>query len=379
MMNRLFLLAFGVLALTGCTDNKNFTIDGIVEGADGKTLYLYNKTLGGAELMDSVVLDESGVFAFKGDAPEAPDFYLLVIGNQVINLSIDSTETVSVKAKMPGMASNYEVEGSDNCEKIRELALRQQDLQRQALALESNYSFSETQRIDSLERLVENYKADISRDYIFQEPQKAYAYFALFQTLGRWTLFDRSNANDMKAFGAVATCWNTYYPDALRTEHLRNTALKGINERRAVVARENNVIDETKIIDAGIIELQLPDASGNIRTLGELKGKVVLLDFHFYGTKESASRILLLRDLYNKYHDKGLEIYQVGLDDNEHFWKQQTSQLPWVCVFDPECTSLPLYNVPEVPEFFTIDRNSQLQKRSTQMTDGVEAELRRLL
>lgn len=378
-MKRLLFIAIGVLALAGCTQKKTFTVEGTVEGAADKTLCLYHKSLGGAVLMDSLRLDAEGAFSFEGEAPEAPDFYLLAIDNQVVNLSIDSTETISVKAKMPGMAANYSVDGSDNCEKIRQLALLQQGLQRQALALEGNYSLTPEQRVDSLQRLVDSYKASVARDYIFVEPQKAYAYFALFQTLGQWPLFDRSNASDVKAFGAVATCWETYYPGALRTEHLHNTALKGMNERRAVMARESQVIDDSLVVAAGIIELRLPDAAGTTRTLGELKGKVVLLDFHVYGTKESAARILQMREIYNKYHDQGLEIYQIGLDADEHFWKQQTAPLPWVCVYDPAGTSLPLYNVQEVPEYFTIDRSSQLQKRSTQMPDGLEAELRRLL
>ena len=104
-MKRLLFIAIGVLALAGCTQKKTFTVEGTVEGAADKTLCLYHKTLGGAVLMDSLRLDAEGAFSFEGEAPEAPDFYLLAIDNQVVNLSIDSTETISVKAKMPGMAA----------------------------------------------------------------------------------------------------------------------------------------------------------------------------------------------------------------------------------------------------------------------------------
>ena len=134
----------------------------------------------------------------------------------------------------------------------------------------------------------------------------------------------------------------------------------------------------SKVETTGLIELELPDVSGQTRTLTELNGKVVLLDFHMFGMKESAARILSLRDLYAKYHAQGLEIYQVGLDENEHFWKQQTESLPWICVYDPSAQSALHYNVQNVPEYFLIDRNSQLYKRSTQMKD-VEAEIKSLL
>ena len=366
------------MAVVACTEKQQFTVEGTIEGAQDSTLYLYHQSLSGPEIMDSVKLGGDGKFSFKGDAPEAPDFYALCLHNQIVNFSIDSTETVTITARYPGMGSNYTVEGSDNCEKIRQLALLQQDLQRRALSLERDGSLSQQQRLDSLNSMVNEYKQATTQQYIYVEPQKAYAYFALFQTLGQWPLFERSNPQDVKAFGAVATCWETYYPGSLRTEHLHNTALKGMNEQRAIAARQNTDGLESKIISAGLIELQLPDAKGQLHTLTELNGHVVLLDFHSFGLKDSAARILELRELYNKYHAQGLEIYQVSIDTDEHFWKQQTEHLPWICVFDPYASSLSSYNVQEVPEFFTIDRQGQLQKRSSQMKD-LEQEIRQLL
>lgn len=378
MKQKITIIALTALAVVACTEKQQFTVEGTIEGAQDSTLYLYHQALSGPELMDSVKLDSDGKFSFKGEAPEAPDFYALSLHNQFINFSIDSTETVTFSAKYPGMGSNYTVEGSDNCEKIRQLALLQQDLQQRVMALERDGSLTQQQRLDSLSAMIDEYKDIATQQYIYVEPQKAYAYFALFQTLGQWNLFERSNAQDMRAFGAVATCWATYYPGAIRTEQLHNIAVKGINEQRAAKARQNTDGLEDKIITAGLIELQLPDAGGNIRTLTELAGKVVLLDFHSFGLKDSAARILELRELYNKYHAQGLEIYQVSIDTDEHFWKQQTEHLPWVCVFDPDASSLPSYNVQGVPEFFTIDREGQLQKRSSQM-ENVEEEIRRLL
>ena len=40
----------------------------------------------------------------------------------------------------------------------------------------------------------------------------------------------------------------------------------------------------------------------------------------------------MLRDLYDKYAGQGLEIYQVPLDADEHYWKTTADNLPWICV-----------------------------------------------
>ena len=81
---------------------------------------------------------------------------------------------------------------------------------------------------------------------------------------------------------------------------------------------------------------------------------------------------MMLRDVYNKYHAQGLEIYQVSVDDNEHYWKTQTVALPWVCVHDPEGAEseyLQKYNVSQIPTFFLIDKNNSLDKRDSQIKD----------
>ena len=88
----------------------------------------------------------------------------------------------------------------------------------------------------------------------------------------------------------------------------------------------------------------------------------------------------LLRELYNKFHDQGFEIYQVSLDPDEHFWKQQTAALPWISVRETNAnsTTLTIYNVQAVPEFFLIDRGNNIVGRSQTIKD-VEQAIRNLL
>ena len=379
-MKKLILFAMTLLAIAACNDQKpSFTVEGTVTGANDKTLYLYNNALGGAVKLDSVKLTEEGTFALHGEAPQSPELYCLIVGDQMLYFGVDSTETVTINADYATMTSAYEVKGSESSEKIRQITLRQHDLQRRIMAVERDLGLSRQQIADSLQRMVDSYKNDIAMTFIYENPASIYAYYALFQTMGGWNLYDRSNPQDVRVFAAVATSWDTFYPESDRAKHLHNTTIKGMNDTRLAAAQEMMAAEKADMIETvTLLDLNLPDASGRNRTLTELKGKVVMLDFHLFNMKESAARILTLRDLYNKYHDQGLEIYQVGLDENEHFWKQQTEKLPWICVYDPSALSARNYNVQVIPEFFLIDRNNGLYKRSSQMTD-VEAEIRNLL
>lgn len=225
------------------------------------------------------------------------------------------------------------------------------------------------------------------RNYIFKEPMRGYAYFALFQYVvingNPIMIFNpRMDATDNKVFGAVATSWDTFYPNTERTQNLHNITLKGMKDERIVENNKRTMAAETaKVQELGVIPITLPDNHGQQQSLTALKGKVVMLDFHVFGSKESAQRIMVLRQLYDKYHAQGFEIYQVSYDTNEHFFKTQTESLPWICVWDPEggdSQTLVSYNIQSIPTYFIIDRNNQLQKRDVQIQD-LDAEIQHWL
>lgn len=375
-------LALMAAMLTSC-NNKKFHINGTVTEAKDSVLYLENMSLDGPVVVDSVKLDDKGAFSFSGKAPDAPEFYRLRIAGQIINLSVDSTETVDVKASYPSMATGYTVDGSAECATIRELALKQIDLQNRVIAVQNNSNLGYDLTRDSIGKLVAAYKEDIKRNYIYKAPMRASSYFALFQTLGNMLIFNpRENADDVKVFAAVATSWDTYHPDALRGKNLHNIAIEGMKNVRIMrnkMAAQN--IDASKVNVSNIIDISLLDNQGNRRSLTDLKGKVVMLDFHVFGSNGSTKRIMEMRELYNKYHDRGFEIYQVAFDPDEHFWKTQTAALPWISVRDPQglqSQNLAAYNVSSIPTFFLIDRNNEVKKRDSQITD-IDAEINALL
>jgi len=375
-MKKYVIIALAVLGMASCSEKK-FHVEGTITEAADSVLYFENVGISEITTIDSVKLSADGDFSFSNEATEAPEFYRLRIADQIINVAIDSTETVTVKASFPTMASQYEVSGSDNCQKIKELALKQMELQRQAILISSNEMLTVDQSNDSILNMIQQYKNDVKTKYIFPNPAKSYAYFALFQTLGNMLLFNpRTDKDDIKAFAAVATSWDTFYPTAERGTNLHNIAIEGMKNVRIVESNNAQTIDANKIQEAGLIDIALNDNKGQIRHLNQLKGKVVLLDFHVFATNDSPARILMLRELYNKYHAQGLEIFQVSLDPDEHYWKQQTAALPWINVRDaegPTSTNLRMYNVQAVPEYFLIDKGNNLVGRSETIKDLEQA------
>ena len=379
------VLGVAVLSLGSCSEKK-FNINGTITQAKDSVLYLENMSLNGPKAVDSVKLDENGNFEFKQKAPDAPEFYRLRIANQMVNLAVDSTESITVKAAYPNMSANYEVSGSEECTKIRDLAYMQLALQRQVTAIANSPALGVEAVEDSVTKVLEVYKNKVKLNYIFKEPMKAYAYYALFQTivLGNANILifnPRSSKDDVKVFAAVATSWDTYFPKAERGLNLHNIAIEGMKNVRIAENNARQTISADKVQVAGVIDIALTDNHGRVRKLTDLKGKVVLLDLQAFAADGSLKRIMMMREIYNKYHDRGFEIYQVSFDPEEHFWKTKTAALPWVSVWDENGTRsavLAQYNVQTLPTFFLIDRNNTLQKRDAQIKD-LDAEIQALL
>ena len=388
LFHKVITLALAVAAMTGVTscNEKKFHIDGTITGAADSTLYFENMGLDGAVKIDSAKLSEDGTFAFEGTAPTAPEFYRLRIAGQFINIAVDSTETINIKAQYPQMATQYEVSGSEDCQRIKELSLMQSSLQAQVNAIARNPELGAQAVADSVSRIVEAYKTRVKTEYIFKAPMKASSYFALFQTIyagGQPVLLfnPRTSEQDIKVFGAVATSWDTFYPNEKRGENLHNIAIEGMKDVRYLRSQQQaEEIEASKVNTSGILDFTLTDNTGAARSLSSLKGNVVLLDFHLFADQNSMKRIMSLRELYNKYHAQGFQIYQVAIDGDEHFWKTQTAALPWIStrVDDNTSSVLQMYNVQQVPTFFLLDRSCNVVKRDAQIKD-IDTEIKALL
>ena len=374
------LIFTALLCAVGCTQSPQATIEGHIAEATDKVLYLDYIGVEQTTEADSVRLDESGAFRFRVPQPECFDFYRLRIGREVVYLSVDSTEILNITATLPTMSVGYNVAGSEDNLMLKQLVHKQRELQQamqQTIQNASSISIAQ----ESINALVQNYKNEVRMEYIYPNPGKPYAYFALFQRLGGQYIFDpTATRDDIRCFAAVATNLDLFYPEAERTKNLKSIALKGMRNTRPAQPVDYSAL-EGKITEASIIDIELPDIDGAVRRLTDLKGKVVMLDFNVYGHPQSSARVLVMRELYDKYVAQGLEIYQVSLDGDEHFWKTAVENIPWVCVRSidaPYSREANLYGVQELPTYFLINRAGEVVMRDA-MVEDLEKELKRLL
>ena len=389
-MKHVSIHLFAVLSLligsfTACDNQSEFTVKGVVSDADGQVMYLENVGVSNVTLMDSVKLNAAGKFQFKKPRPTYPDFYRLRLNNQLINFSIDSTETVSFVADAETFATSYTVEGSENGKAIKNITLAQLDANQVIQRLRKAYEageVSDTLYAEEVKKAAKAYK-EVALQYIYSAPMSSAAYFALFQQIDGLLFFDLYDATDSKAYGAVATSFNHIYPDSPRSKHLYNLALqsiKVIRSKREQPAPTNlaAMVDR----EVGFMEIALPNLRGETVKLSDVaEGKPTLINFTAYALEWSPALNMTLGELYATYHGKGLEIYQVSLDEDLHFWKNAASNLPWICVRDPQSvysSVAALYYVRQLPALFLLDKKGNLVKRIEDLKN-LEADVKSVL
>lgn len=361
-----------MILLAGCSRTPKLEVEGKISNAVGKVLYFELFGLDKTQVLDSVQLDKDGRFKFKTNLPEAPEFYRLRIDNRFIHLGADSAVVIKLNADGVDFGSDYHVTGSRCCEDIRYLSGLQGHTLMSVDSLSALFKAGQLSSAEYQDKLMQVFDQhrDRARKIIYDNPRSPAAYFALFQRLHNYLIFDPYDATDNKSYAAVATSWDTYFPNSLRSKHLKLLTLQGMKEiRQTRDSRKIEIQEKTKL---ALFEIKLPNVYGKTIPLSALQGKVVLLDFTVLQADFSPSRNLFFRELYHNYAEQGFEIYQVSLDADEQLWKTAASNLPWICVRDKNSAQSPYlhtYNVQSVPTYFLIDRNGDIALRDTQVSD----------
>lgn len=347
-MKKIFLLSIiPAVMLFSCGGGNEFRVDGIVENGEDETLLLERSVNGVWLRLDSIKTNGSGKFSFSQEAPAHPEIYRLERNGKFIYFPIDSLDHVVVKTDTANFGTGYSLSGSDN-------AVWMMQVDSVARVLASN---------PSDDALYAKAKADFATQ-ILLDPSSIVAYYTVNKLIGNRPLYSIDNRNDVRIIGAVANAYATKKPDDPRTEYLKNMFFSG----RRMTVRNTAPTDTIYADQSQILEIELFDENGNVRKLSEAasNGKVVLLNFTTYLADESPALNAQLAELYRKYAASGLEIFQVGYDENEFSWKNGARNLPWVTVYDPsgvQSQNLVRYNIGALPAMFVINRQGELSER----------------
>ena len=371
------------LILTSCNKKTEegpvFIVKGNIENGADKSISIYNIAEGGAKEISTAKLDGNGNFEFRVTSPEHFDFYLLNVEEcGTIVFIADSTETITINSDAKNLVQDYTIDGNEENQRIKELQVLRDALEKQVSIMASSTSPAVVKTEREIRAVVDEFKENIKKQYIIPAPGSASAYYALTMTLGGSPIFNpMADRNDCRCFAAVATNYKRLYPETKHTKRITKIAEEGLKATRPTQQVELEVEERSATI-TDMFNLKLPQANGDTIALSSMQGKVILLDFTIYENTEIGGRNIKMRELYNKYKNKGFEIYQVSFDRREHFWQQSAANLPWTCVRDASGASARLFNVQVLPTFFLINKKGEVILRDEQI-ENTEKEIEKLL
>lgn len=341
-----------LLAAASCSEVAR--IEGNVEQAASSELVVKLLNVNRLDVADTVAVDAAGKFRYDVTVKEGqPEFVYLFHGDRKIaSLLLSQGDRVTVNADTLG---NYTVAGSEESEKLAQVEKDYAAVTARMNELLARFEDASDDEILQINRkMTEEYIA-YYRDrvkYVMQNSKSLTVIPVFYQVLGNG-LPVFAQLTDGIHFANICDSLETVYPDSKYVAALRKEAQ----------ARQNNVELNARLGAAneiGFPDITLPDVKGEKVRLSNVDAKVILV--HFWTATESAQKMFnldVLKPLYDDYHKKGFEIYQVSLDPDKVTWAGVVKEqgLPWINVCDGLGSSsqyVLLYNIGALPATFVI-------------------------
>jgi peroxiredoxin len=351
--SKLIAFAAAMLALVSCGSNAR--IDGTVADAASSEVIVKMLNSNRYEVLDTVKTDASGRFSYKLDIAEGqPEFvYVFYKDRKIASLLLEAGDKVSVASDTLG---RYSVEGSEESVKLAEVekAYAAALMEFEALARKMDAA-SDQAEFDQLAKDMTQVYVAYYRDrvkYVMENSQSLTVIPVFYQTLGENLPLFYQNT-DAILFRNAADSLEAVYPDSKYVKALRKDA----EIRFGYLELQERLLDAEEI---GYPEIELPGLDGKMRKLSDMDSRVVIICFWSAAqAQQNMFNIEFFKPLYEQYHKKGLDIYQVSLDVDKTLWATTVKgqNLPWTNVCDSRGAQSPyvaLYNLSAIPAAFII-------------------------
>jgi len=347
-----------IIGISACNQKpEGFTINGNLRGDIENGTQIFLKTLG--ENNQPVDVDtakvENGKFSFTGTAetPELnyifidkqPGYFAIILENGDIQLDVQKDSLGAAEIKGTPQNETF----ADYMAKSKELSLQaesiRQDMQQATLKKDSATAKSLQ---DEMMELQEEYK-NFELEYIKNHPD------ALISAL----LVDRALGSGTVAPEEAQAMFEKLSPEIKKTKV--GTAI----QERLEGQKQAEANAKNTTIGAKAPEFSAPTPDGGELALKDALGKLTLVDFWAAWCKPCRAENPNIVRVYEKYHDKGLNVLGVSLDRTEEAWKKaiEADGLTWqhvshVAYFNDPIAKL--YNVDAIPAAFLLDENGMI-------------------
>ena len=330
-------------------EKGEYELKGKISGISSPLVYLQKFQSGQLVFVDTARAAANGQYTFSGQEGNSAFYYVSLNSNQPpgVPLLLAAGEKVQLDIEV-GDFYQTSIKGGNENKKLKELF----DLYMSHNKTSKTFS-DKVQRMDAttmsdsmkmalqleFNSLNQKHIEDVE-DFVEQNTGSLASFFAVTYVLQKpgIDLLD-------DALGGLK---NTH-PGSVYTAELEN--------------RINSVLPLEVGGQAPDISLTSPD--GNLVKLSSLRGNYVLIDFWASWCRPCRAENPNVVRMYQKYHEKGFEIYSVSLDNSADRWKNAIQQdgLTWTHVSDLKgwkSSAAALYKVSSIPQTFLLDKKGRI-------------------
>ncbi len=381
MKKRFFLGLMTTVALMACSRNTAELTVVAPQLENGAEVVIAKLAVNQLIPMDTLVV-QGGEFRYEMEAlSETPDFFYLLKGQErLASFVAAASDKITIRVD----ESQVEVSGSEEAALFQQEEVAFDEAQSRfvemSLLMEqarvAGDKVEEQRCQQELGRLYVKFKQQSIR-FLIQHPYSLVQVPVLYRTLGDG-LSVFSDNRDALYFARAYDSLRVMYP---KTPYLH--ALKEEAELRNQLLRLNEKLGQAT--ESDFPDLSMQDRNGEVRTLSDLRGKVIILSF--WTATDPAQKLFNneLKALYEKYNRRGLEIYQVALDTDKTMWAQavKEQQLPWASVCDGMgrySVAAAYYNIGSIPAMYILDRDGNICPEKNEFDpEKLERVIRKLL
>lgn len=345
-------IAFAVIACEGSSQSKDASIYGNIKGGGGKTIFF--EELGGktVTVIDSAKVAENGTYAIKTPI-KVEGFYRLRLGDdpQGLNLALKPTEKVEVNSDAASFNSGYEVKGSPNSialaslmKEMKTVDTKSNDLNQMVMAAQGKPGF------DSIRN-----SATLTYQQLLKERSAYLKNFAGKNSNNLAGLFSLNLLDINEDFPFMDSVFAIY--------KTANPTSKYLGDFDAYLGQYRS----KPRINIGDMapDINLPTPDGGTLALSSLKGKLVLIDFWASWCRPCRDENPNVVRVYNRFKDKGFEIYGVSLDRSKEPWLEaiKADKLTWKHVSDLkfwQSEGAATYGVQSIPATVLVDKDGRI-------------------
>lgn len=350
--NKILFAAVATIALASCGSKAG--IDGTIADAPSSEVIVKLLNVNRYEVLDTVKTDAAGRYSYKVDVEKGqPEFvYVFYKDTKVASLLLDAGDAVKVESDTLG---NFSVTGSEESAKLAQV---EKDYAAALTAMADiaarmeNASDSDAAQLrrELGQEYVKYYRSRVK--YVMENINSLTIVPVFFQNFGA-DLPVFAQSTDAIHFTNAADSLELVYPDSKYVKALRAEAQR----RYGYLEIATRLGSATEI---GYPDIELPNVKAEKVKLSEVDAKVVMI--YFWSASDAAQKMFnldFLKGIYEDYHDKGFEIYQVALDPDKASWARVVKEqnLPWINVCDSRGSASPYvmtYNIGAVPAAYII-------------------------